>query len=52
MSRGLDGARADRLQVKGFFEEVLRRFPLQAVEPPLQAQAMTKYAGIIARRNG
>ncbi len=52
MSRGLDGARADRLQVKGFFEEVLRRFPLQAVEPPLQAQAMAKYAGIIARRNG
>jgi Fe-S cluster assembly protein SufD len=51
MSRGLDRSRADRLQVKGFFEEVLGRFPLQAVEPPLQAQAMAKYAGIVARRN-
>lgn len=51
MSRGLDRSRADRLQVKGFFEEVLARFPLQDLEPPLRRQAMAKYAGIVARRD-
>jgi Fe-S cluster assembly protein SufD len=49
MSRGLDRARADRLQVKGFFEEVLAQFPNQALEPPLRTAAMTKYAGIMGR---
>jgi Fe-S cluster assembly protein SufD len=50
MSRGLDGPAADRLQVKGFFEEVLTRFPLLALEPPLRRAAMAKYAGIVERR--
>jgi Fe-S cluster assembly protein SufD len=49
MSRGLDRARADRLQVKGFFEEVLAQFPDQSLEPPLRKAAMTKYAGIVER---
>lgn len=46
MSRGLDRARADRLQVKGFFEEALLRFPDQGLEPVLRAAAMAKYAGV------
>ena len=49
MSRGLDRARADRLQVKGFFEEVLAQFPDQSLEPPLRTAAMAKYAGIVER---
>ncbi|MBU1227070.1 MAG: Fe-S cluster assembly protein SufD [Actinobacteria bacterium] len=49
MSRGLDPAAADRLQVKGFFEEVLTRFRHQALEPPLRTAAMGKYAGIMER---
>jgi Fe-S cluster assembly protein SufD len=43
MSRGLPEARADRLQVLGFFEEALQRFPELAVEPILRAAAMAKY---------
>ena len=49
MSRGLDRGRADRLQVKGFFEEVLARFPLQSLEPPLRIAAMAKYDRVVAR---
>ncbi len=49
MSRGLDPAAADRLQVKGFFEEVLARFRHQMLEPPLRTAAMRKYAGIMER---
>ena len=49
MSRGLDGAGADRLQVKGFFEEVLNRYRHQALEPPLRIAVMDKYAGIMER---
>ncbi len=47
MSRGLDRMRADRLQVKGFFEEALLRFPDQRLEPYLRAAVMAKYAGVI-----
>jgi len=36
MSRGLDPQRADRLQVRGFFEEALGRFPTPEVTPPLR----------------
>ena len=43
MSRGLPGPRADRLQVLGFFEESLQRFPQQELEPVLRAAAMAKY---------
>lgn len=43
MSRGLDRQTADRLQVKGFFEEVLARFPHQEFEPALRSAAMAKY---------
>lgn len=43
MSRGLPGPRADRLQVLGFFEESLQRFPQQELEPMLRAAAMAKY---------
>jgi hypothetical protein len=46
MSRGLDAARADRLQVKGFFEDVLARFPLGQLEPPLRRALMDRYAGV------
>jgi Fe-S cluster assembly protein SufD len=49
MSRGLDGAGADRLQVKGFFEEVLNRYRHQTLEPPLRVAVMDKYAGIMDR---
>ena len=46
MSRGLDRMRADRLQVKGFFEEALLKFPEQSLEPMLRAAVMAKYAGV------
>jgi len=49
MSRGLDPAAADRLQVKGFFEEVLTRYRHRTLEPPLRVAAMEKYAGIMER---
>ena len=48
MSRGLDRQRADRLQVKGFFEEVLARFPIQGLEPPLRRSLMAKYDRLVA----
>ncbi|MBI5156486.1 MAG: Fe-S cluster assembly protein SufD [Acidimicrobiia bacterium] len=48
MSRGLDRMRADRLQVKGFFEEALVRFPVLRFEPVLRAALMAKYAGVTA----
>lgn len=46
MSRGLDRERADRLQVKGFFDEALARFPDLRLEAFLRGAAMTKYAGV------
>lgn len=46
MSRGLDRTRADRLQVKGFFEEALLRFPDRRLEPMLRTRVMEKYAGV------
>jgi Fe-S cluster assembly protein SufD len=46
MSRGLDEARSDRLQVKGFFEDVLARFPQAELEPPLRRALMARYAGL------
>lgn len=48
MSRGLDRTRADRLQVKGFFEEALVRFPVSRFEPVLRTALMAKYAGVTA----
>jgi Fe-S cluster assembly protein SufD len=49
MSRGIDRGRADRLQVKGFFEEVLARFPVATLEPPLRRAVMAKYDRVVAR---
>jgi len=46
MSRGLDAARADRLQIKGFFEDVLTRFPQAGLEPPLRRAFMARYEGL------
>ncbi len=46
MSRGLPESRADRLQVLGFFEEALQRFPVQEIEPLLRAGAMRKYDAV------
>lgn len=46
-SRGLDRDRADRLQVKGFFEEAIQRFPLRALDGRLRDAALTKYAGVM-----
>lgn len=43
MSRGLPGPRADRLQVLGFFEEALQRFPDDRIEPLMRSVAMGKY---------
>jgi len=48
MSRGLDPDRADRLQVKGFFEDALVRFPHRALDASLRAVAMAKYARVTA----
>ena len=49
MSRGLDRPAADRLQVKGFFEDVLARFRHQSLEPPLRRSLMSTYDGITGR---
>jgi Fe-S cluster assembly protein SufD len=46
MSRGLDAGRADRLQVKGFFEDVLARFPQPELEPPLRRAFMARYEDV------
>jgi Fe-S cluster assembly protein SufD len=46
MSRGLDRARADRLQVKGFFADVLARFPHRGLEPLLREALMARYDGL------
>lgn len=43
MSRGLDPERADRLQVRGFFEEALVRFPHPEVAAPLRQWINAKF---------
>ncbi len=52
MSRGLDRVRADRLQVLGFFEDVLSRFPDRSIEPALSSAVLDKYAAVVAREQG
>jgi Fe-S cluster assembly protein SufD len=47
MSRGLTRPRADRVQVKGFFEEAFGRFPVAAVVPSLRELALAKYAAVM-----
>jgi Fe-S cluster assembly protein SufD len=43
MSRGLDPMRADRLQVRGFFQEALNRFPVPEMVEPLRERFYQKY---------
>lgn len=43
MSRGLDRQRADRLQVRGFFAEVLDRLPERALAPRIGEWINAKY---------
>lgn len=43
MSRGLDPERADRLQVRGFFEEAIGRFPEPAATGPIRNWINAKY---------
>lgn len=43
MSRGLDRARADRLAVRGFFEEAITRFPHPGLAEPLRDIVQRKY---------
>ncbi len=43
MSRGLDGARADRLLVHGFFNEALSRFPEPAIAGVVTSWIDAKY---------
>lgn len=43
MSRGLEPARADRLQVRGFFEEALSRFPIPEMVAPLRERFNQKF---------
>jgi Fe-S cluster assembly protein SufD len=50
MSRGLDQKRSDRLQVRGFFEEALSRFPERSVTGPIRERINAKY--IEAQREG
>ena len=42
-SRGLDRERADRLQVRGFFEEAIARFPDRDVAGPVRRRINAKY---------
>ncbi len=50
MSRGLDRERADRLQVRGFFEQVLARFPEPSAIDPVRRSINRKY--VAAQREG
>jgi Fe-S cluster assembly protein SufD len=50
MSRGLDRERADRLQVRGFFEQALQRFPEPAAVDPVRRSINRKY--VAAQREG
>jgi Fe-S cluster assembly protein SufD len=43
MSRGLERKRADRLQVRGFFEEAIRRLPSQELAAPVRQRVNAKY---------
>ncbi len=43
MSRGLDRQRADRLQVRGFFQEALNRFPIPELVGPLRQRFYQKF---------
>ena len=49
MSRGLDRVAADRLQVIGFFEDVLGRFSHGVLDPALRKIVTSTYAGIVER---
>ena len=50
MSRGLDRKRSDRLQVRGFFEQVLSRFPEASIAAPVREAINAKY--VAAQREG
>lgn len=50
MSRGLDRDRADRLQVRGFFEEAIGRLPQQAVAGAVRRRVNAKY--VAAQQEG
>ncbi len=43
MSRGLDKARADRLQVRGFFEQAVRRLPAGELGPVVRKRLNAKF---------
>ena len=43
MSRGLDRVRSDRLQVRGFFEEAVRRMPHPELGDPIRTAVNEKY---------
>jgi len=43
MSRGLDRIRADRLQVRGFFEEAIRRLPVAGLADSVRDRVNAKY---------
>ena len=42
-SRGLRRTRAERLLIRGFFDEVLRRFPDEALSEPIGAEVSRKF---------
>lgn len=50
MSRGLERSRADRLQVRGFFEEAIRRLPTAGLAAPMRDRVNAKY--IAAQEQG
>ncbi len=50
MSRGLERVRADRLQVRGFFEEAIRRLPVPELADVVRRRVNAKY--IAAQREG
>lgn len=50
MSRGLSRKRADRLQVRGFFEEALGKFPEASVTGPVRDRINAKF--VAAQREG
>ena len=49
-SRGLSAERAERLMIKGFFNEIIERLPVQGLAEPVRAELFGRF--IEAQREG
>ena len=42
-SRGLSKQRAERLLIKGFFQEVIDRMPIEGIESPVSEEVFSRF---------